>query len=183
MRESNGLRSEIDHLKKLNTEKNNVNPNRHKNEDKHRINSFENINHNASEEYPVDLKRCDSPISGKQRRQVLQGFSTHTLDKKNNRHDKKNNRHDILRVVGKNKSESESEYYSENEIEHENETGDLHSRNENLECSGVFFAQDQVDVLRVNINNSNSIRTVYSMIRINIINIITITVTVINISS
>ena len=141
--------ADIDHLQKLNTEKNNVNPNRHKNNDKYRDNSFENINDNAIDKYPVDLKRCDSPISSKQKRQVLQGFSTRTLDKKNNRHDK-------LRVVGKNKSESGSEYYSENETEHENENEDFHSRNENLGCSGVFFAQDQVDVLRGNINNSNS---------------------------
>ena len=148
MRESYGLRSEIDHLQKLNTEKSHF-PNRHKSNNKYHDNSYENMNDIAIEKYPVDLKRCDSPVSSKQKRQVLQGFSTRTLDKKNNRHDK-------LSAVGKNKSESESEYYSENENDNKNENGGLYSRNKDLGCSGVFFTQDQVDVLRGNIDNSNS---------------------------
>lgn len=149
MRESNGLRSEIDHLRKLNTEKSHVN--RYKSSNKHHDNSYENMNDIALEKYPVDLKRCDSPVSSNQKRQVLQGSSTRTLDKKTNRHDK-------LSVLGKSKSESESEFYSENDNENEteNENEDFHNKNEDLGCSGVFFTQDQVDVLRGNINDSNS---------------------------
>ena len=128
MRESDGLRSEIDQLKEINKETTQINYHEmHENG----INCIKDI---AIEKFPVDLKKCSSPISDKQKRKVLEGFRT--LDMESSRRDK-------LIGVGSDKSISESEEFK--------------CGNGDLMCSGVLLEQDQVNAMRGNITHSGSV--------------------------
>lgn len=142
MRESDSLRTEIDQLKEFRKETTQVN--RHNNNSNNSHNrDVERRNYIAIEKFPVDLKRCDSPISDKQKRRVLE--DSRSLDKKSDRRDK-------MRMVGTD-GEFESEY--------ENNNSD---RNDDLDCSGEFFAEGQAEELRGNITyndgtqNSSGVR-------------------------
>lgn len=130
MRESDSLRTEIDQLKEFRKDTTQVS--RQKNNSHSR--DVERTSYIAIEKFPVDLKRCDSPISDKQKRRVLEDIRS--LDKKSDRCNK-------MRMVGTDE-EFESEYG--------NNSGD---RNDDSDCSGEFFAEGQAEELRGNVTRDN----------------------------
>lgn len=132
MRESDCLRTEIDQLKEFRKDTTQIN--RHKNNNNSNNRDVERTNYIAIEKFPVDLKRCDSPMSDKQKRRVLEDLRS--LDKKSDRCNK-------MRMVGPDE-EFESEY--------ENNSCD---RNDDLDFSGEFFAEGQAEVLRGNVTRDN----------------------------
>lgn len=132
MRESDSLRTEIDQLKEFRKDTPQVN--RQKNNSNSHNRDVERTNYMAIEKFPVDLKRCDSPISDKQKRRVIEDLRSH---------DKKSGRCNKMRMVGTDE-EFESEYG--------NNSCD---RNDDLDCSGEFFAEGQAEELRGNVTRDN----------------------------
>ena len=136
MRESDGLRIEIDKLKELRKET--IQINYLENNGNCHNNGIEGTKNFIKEKFPVDLKKCDSPTSDKQKRKVLEGFRTR---------DMKSGRGEKFIAVGTDGSEIESEF----------ESRKCSSRNEDFGFSGVFFEQDQVDILRGDMAHNDSV--------------------------